>query len=99
MKSAPKGWLGPYDTPMELHQMVMSDRPFSCHSAQDRDVSFDEVGSKRYPICKGSVIYMRKNAKRHSNPKIQKMIESVTEEEKKETFSLPQFMEHHTFEK
>ena len=37
METAAPGWLGPFDSPKELHQRVMMEAPFSCHKTIDHD--------------------------------------------------------------
>ena len=95
-KNSVPGWLGPYNSPQELHRLVMvADQPFPCHKKQDMTLEKGDIGTKRYPLCRGSLAYMKKNAKRHKIPEIQEKMDNLTDSDIKSVFSVPKFIEHH----
>jgi hypothetical protein len=89
------GWLAGYE-PIDLHRIVMAELPFPCHKTHiDRELTWEEGGTKENPLCRGALIYMRKNAKQPRNPEIQKHTNTVTKEDFELVMSTPEFLEHH----
>src|SRR6185369_4064435 len=81
VKTSLKGWLGPYSGPQELHNLVMSEKPFPCHlSHEEIDVEWNEVGEE-FPYCKGALGYMRKAFKIPRNPVLAKLVKEINKEE------------------
>lgn len=97
-KGALPGWLGPYESPEELHALVMSELPFPCHKTMDRDLDNHEAGTHRYPICAGSLAYMRKSGKSPRGKEMRELVYAVPQEQMDEVMDLVEFVKHHSDE-
>lgn len=88
------GWLGPFKEPKELHLTVMSELPFPCHKKMDRDISFSEVGTKRYPLCRGALIYMKHNGKKPRDRALATVMSEISSDETDQTmiFGISQYL-------
>lgn len=94
-RDAAQGWLGPYDHPQELHRMIMSEVNFPCHKTMDRDLSPTEAGDKRYPLCRGALLYMKRNAKVPLRMDLRNAMDELVDDDPFTVMSFPQFLEHH----
>lgn len=97
-KNSHPGYLGGvYENGQELHDMIMTlEKPFNCHKTIDKDVvSYDEVGSKEYPICAGALMYMKKNAKRPKDKEMDNLVQDVDKSQLDNILSVPELIQHH----
>lgn len=93
--SSRPGWLGPYESPEDLHRTIMNEYPFPCHIAQgDKEVSWDECGED-IPLCAGALLYMHKNAKTPRNPELAKALKDADKSLSHKILSTPEFITHH----
>lgn len=93
-KKSIAGWLGEYSSPLELHGLMVSERPFPCHLTHtEQNITFDEAGMAEHPLCAGALAYMRKNGKRPRHPQLCKLVmESGFVDD---VMSIPEFLNHH----
>lgn len=93
-KTSMRGWLANY-TPESLHGIVMSEQPFPCHMLHDEQIEWEDAGTSQYPICAGSLRYMKKGAKQPRNLELKKLVSNLTLNDCKNILSIPEFFEHH----
>ena len=96
VNSAP-GWIGPYETPQDLLELIQYERPFPCHltmgSDEDNGKAMEEI------LCKGSVLYMRKMGKLPRSADLYRAVKAANGEDLSNILSLPDFISHHTITK
>ena len=97
-KNSTRGFLADY-TPERLHRLVMTGIHFPCHKTLPMVDSIPIEEASKYPVCKGSLLYMRKGCKLHENEETQKLLQSFTKEELDQVLSIPEFLDHHTIVK
>lgn len=105
-KNSLRGWLGPYKSPSELHNLVLTrEVPFPCHEAQNayeektgEDTGYYDTGVN-IPYCAGALMYARKAGKLFHNPKVQQIACEFSNEDKAEILSVRELHDHHTIEK
>lgn len=92
-----RGFLGGYETPQNLHGLVMSEIHFPCHETLPKSkLTLNFTEATQYPVCTGSIIYMRKAGKRPRNLQLANLVNSVTDEQKELVLSTSDFFTHHT---
>ena len=90
-KDSIRGWLSDY-TIDQLHNLVMSEIQFPCHMQMgDEDIKFEDAD--QYPVCEGSIKYMKKSAKMPRNPVLLKMVQEAPKDEN--ILSATEFRKHH----
>lgn len=93
-KTSLGGWLADY-TPMELHSIVMNEQPFPCHMTHKENLTWEEAGKGKYPLCKGALKYMKKAGKLPRNKELADILKNVTIEELDNILSVSEFFTHH----
>lgn len=93
-KSSLPGWLGDY-TAEELYAIVMNEMPFACHMTHDRDLKWEETGSKEYPFCAGALMFMKQAGKLPRDKRIRDLVSKVNREDCDNILSPPDFLSHH----
>lgn len=91
-KSSLRGWLAGY-TADELHRIVMSEMHFPCHLTHKDRIPWDMT--HKYPRCKGSLIYMKKNCKLPRDKELKRIIDNIPPEERDTILTAPEFFSHH----
>jgi hypothetical protein len=91
-KDSVAGWLANY-TPQDLHTLVMSEQPFPCHMTHEKDLEFNEA--EEYPLCKGALAYMKKNAKSPRNQELNALVKAVEPEVTENILGFVEFFKHH----
>lgn len=76
--------------------MVMGESLLPCHMSMDEDINdTTEIGSKKYPVCKGSLMYRKKNGKLSIDNEINDLQNSIDISECDNILTVPEFFEHH----
>jgi len=96
-KKSLKGYFGGvYESPVELHTIVMNEKPFPCHVAQgDNDVPWNKVGTEQFPLCAGALLYMKKGCKSPRDLRLNEAMKSVDTSQMDQILSVPEFIAHH----
>lgn len=95
-KKSLRGWLADYESPENLHRLIMSEIPFPCHMTQENDLSILEAMRDNEIRCKGALLYMKKACKMPRNKEVFEMIKSFTINDTEDILSVPEFIKHHS---
>lgn len=93
-KDSIPAYLGPYESPEELHSIVMAELPFTCHMTQTKDLTWDEA--KDSVLCAGAIAYMKKNAKRPRNGELAYLVEEIPKQILDNILYQSEFIKHHS---
>lgn len=95
-KDSLRGWLADY-TPEELYNIVLNEQPFPCHMAMKKTdyVEPKEVGNEEYPICAGSLRFMKKSGKLPRNKELALLLKQIAVEDCENILSQIEFITHH----
>lgn len=87
-KDSAPGWLGPWN-PLTLHQYIIGEAPFACHSTTANNDDFSPI-----ELCAGSLIYAKNCGKSYRNRTLN--LESKNIKKNKEDYlGFPGFLHHH----
>jgi hypothetical protein len=94
-KNSLPGWLGPWETPLELHRFVMAENEFPCHKTMTDEFG-DDVPEHKQSYCRGAILYMKKNSKMPSyNSDLRELVCTADRADCKNILSVPDFIQHH----
>lgn len=95
-KTSIPGWLGEYESPEQLHLLVMSERPFPCHLTHTEEtLDFKEAGNDNHPLCAGSLAYMKKLGKLPRNKQLKRAIDNIDKNILSNILAMGEFLTHH----